>query len=175
MPRALSAVPINGFKAKGMILEEPSVTGIGVDQYRFINIRAIKNKLSVPNLDTWIRLWIQDNKGEARGFDPVWDCFYYLHQTGQALGDGKKITLQVVGAPEIKKPLNWLQFKTLIIGSSKQKKELFEKLGVKGFNLKALCHHQMNEGEGIDLYMAAKSKPLEKKSKAEEVDEDEDD
>ena len=175
MPRALSGVPIKGFGTKGMLQEEPSVTGSGTDQYRFINIRATKNKLSVPNLDTWVRLWIQDSNGEARGFDPVWDCFYYLHQTGQAEGDGKKITLKVKGIAESKKTLTWMQFKILIIGSLKQRKEVFEKLGVKPFNLKSLCNKQVDEGEGLDFYLKTKSAPVVKKSRKGDAEEGDDD
>lgn len=78
--RALSAVPYLTTEmkkdAKGPVMTERSVTVKGgKDKYRFINIRADKNKLSRPYMEAWLRLWISDGEMKARGFDPVWDTF----------------------------------------------------------------------------------------------------
>jgi RecA/RadA recombinase len=174
-PRALSGVPVNGFKGKGMILEEDSVTTEGKDQYRYIHVKAIKNKLSVPYLETWVRLWIQDGTGEARGFDPAWDTFYYLKQTGQLDGDGKKMTLKLHKGPEFAKSLTWIGFKTLIVGSTKDKKEACAALGCsKPVNLRAWCIKQMESGVGLDLYMKNKSKSAAAKADSNDDEDDED-
>ena len=139
-------------------MEEDSVTHDGTDKYRFIHVKAIKNKLSIPYLESWLRLWIEDATGEARGFDPVWDCFYYLKQTGQLKGDGKKMTLELVKGPTFKKSLTWRGFKLLILGNAKERKETCIALGAsKPFNLREFCRNQMDKGIGLDLYMANKS------------------
>jgi RecA/RadA recombinase len=172
-PRSLSGVPVNGFKGKGMIMEEDSITSDGKDKYRFIHVKAIKNKLSMPYLETWIRLWIEDGEGEARGFDPVWDTFYYLKQTGQLTGDGKKMTLELYKGPTFKKALTWLGFKTLVLGSAKEKKHVCEQIGAsKIINIRDFCTKQLESGKGLDLYL--KSKKNKEPSKTDEGDDDED-
>ena len=59
---------------KGQIDEEPSYDGEGIDKYRYIHTKAIKNKLGTPYLEGMMRVWTEDSKGKARGFDIVWDC-----------------------------------------------------------------------------------------------------
>lgn len=173
-PRSLSGVPVNGFKGKGMIMEEDSVTTEGVDQYRFIHVKAIKNKLSQPYYETWLRLWIEDSTGEARGFDPVFDTFFYLKETGQLKGDGKKITLELHKGPTFKSTLTWYAFKTLVLGSNKQIKEVCSKVGAsKAFKLRDWCKKQMLSDTGLELYMA--NKKAVRKSKAEVENEDAED
>lgn len=176
-PRSLSGVPINGFKGKGMIMEEDSIRGKGTDKYRFVHVKAIKNKLSIPYQETWIRLWIEDANGEARGFDPVWDTFYYLYQTGQLKGDGKKMTLQLHKGPEFKKSLNWHGFKTLVLGSKKQQKEVCDAVGCsKSISIREFCKKQMESGRGLDLFMEAKKNQGSKQpsSSTESSDDDDD-
>jgi len=176
-PRSLSGVPINGFKGKGMIMEEDSISGKGTDKYRFIHVKAIKNKLSIPYGETWIRLWIEDASGEARGFDPVWDTFYYLKTTGQLEGDGKKMTLNLTKGPTFKKSLSWKGFKTLVIGTVKQRKEACAALGcAKTIDLRDFCKNQLAEGNGLDMYIKTKSTPIKVKAKiVETADGDDDD
>ena len=72
-PRALSGVPYNP-KGDGQIEKEGSILGEGEDTYRYIHVRAHKNKLAIPGRETWLRLWVSDANGDARGYDPVWDC-----------------------------------------------------------------------------------------------------
>lgn len=60
---------------KGSTEEEDSVQfKSGVDTYRYIHLRAIKNKYGTPNVEAWHRLWLSDPIGKAHGFCPVWDC-----------------------------------------------------------------------------------------------------
>ena len=152
-PRALSSVP--GAKGKGQIEEEPSIAESGgKDTYRYIHVRAHKNKLSVPNLEGWLRLWITDGDGEARGFDPVWDTYQYLASTGQVSGKRSALKLNLNGKESPKKALSWLEFKALIIGTRSQKLEVFKKAwpGVKPFDLRAHCKRQLHEKNGLELY-----------------------
>lgn len=153
-PRVLNAAP--GITDKGMILEEKSIAGGGgVDKYRMIHVRAHKNKLSVPNMEGWLRLWIEDGDGNARGFDPVWDTWRYLVDSGQATGKRNSIRLNIKGK-EIKKVVSWAEFKMLIVGSKDQQKKIFEYLGVKPFDLRSWCVKDLHEGSGIDKVFATK-------------------
>lgn len=156
-PRALSGAP--GAKGKGMIEEEPSVTVEGgTDQYRYIFIRATKNKLGTPYLTTWLRLWIKDGNEEARGFDPVFDTFHYLESTNQVEHKARKgIVLKLKGKESKKiKPIDWLTFKKLILGGKKTKVAICEKLGLKAFDLRKFCINQLQNKDGMALYLEAK-------------------
>lgn len=166
-PRALSGVPyVNG---KGMVIEEPSATvKKGVDKYRFIHARAIKNKLGMPYLETWIRLWIEDGNGEARGFDPVWDTFMYLDNTGQVSHKGRKKIMLTIKKHEHTKPMEWMDFKTLIVGTKKQQKEVCERIGLKWFDLREFALNQLANKDGMLLFIE------HKKSGGEREDGDED-
>lgn len=136
MPLALSGVPFHPKGAMGKngytdsrVEEEKSVDGEGVDRYRYIRVRSIKNKLSLPNRETWLRIWIEDSNGNAQGYDPVWDTFYALFLTGQVTGKRSAITLAPHGREPFKKTINWNQFKQLIIGTKEQKAEVWQHLG----------------------------------------------
>ena len=152
-PRVLNAAP--GITDKGMILEEKSVTGKGVDTYRMIHIRAHKNKLSVPNMEGWLRLWIEDGNGVARGFDPVWDTWRYLVDSGQCSGKRNGIKLTIKGK-EAKKAMTWMEFKMLIIGSKEQKKKVFEHIGVKPFDIRQWCMDDLHNGKGFEKVLEVK-------------------
>lgn len=155
-PRALSGVPYP-VKGKGMVMEEPSVTvKKGKDQYRFIHVRATKNKLAMPYLETWIRLWIEDGNGDARGFDPVWDTFMYLDNTGQLSHKGMKKIVLKIKKHENAKPMEWMDFKTLIVGTKKQQKEVCERIGLKWFDLRAFTLEQLNKKDGMALFLEHK-------------------
>lgn len=164
--RSLSGVPeVTG---KGQIEEESSVTKKGgVDQYRYINIRAVKNKLSRPFLDGWLRLWITDAKGDANGFDPVWDTYQYLKSTGQVQGKRAKMTLKFDKNPS-NKAIGWLDFKRLILGDRATIKDICSSIGMKPVQLREACFKQMASGKGLDLFN-------EHITSVEKTDEDEDD
>ena len=153
--RALSAISKvigEGVKGNGQIEEEPSVTfKHGVDNYRYINVRAHKNKLSRPYLEAWLRLWITDGKGNAQGFDPVFDSWMYLKSTGQLTGKRGKMLLQFKGNPA-SKYLGWLDFKRLIIGDRATMKGICQAIGMKPCNLREKCFAQLASGDGIDLF-----------------------
>lgn len=152
--RALSAVA--GAKGKGRIEEEDSVTNNGVDTYRYIHVRAIKNKLSVPYLEGFLRLWIKDGNGEARGFDPVFDTYEYLRATKQLEGNRNKIKLKLVSRNgEVRtneKYLNWEGFKILILGNKEEMLDVYDKIKMKPVPLRPFCQKQMASGFGLELF-----------------------
>jgi RecA/RadA recombinase len=134
---------------------EPSLWGSAEDRFRYIHVSTLKNKLSVPGRETWLRLVVRDGSGKARGFDPVWDTFHYLMETGQASGKRSAIKLNVKGLPETTKPITWMEFKALILGSLEQKTAVAQKLGwPKAPNLRGGCFSQVRKGIAEDLYVA---------------------
>lgn len=137
---------------KGPIETEESVQHRrGDDSYRYIHIRGHKNKLSRPYLDTFLRLWISDPKGKSWGFDPVWDTYVYLRNTGQATGKRSKFYISLE-KHEIKKSLDWFTFKRWILGDRATVKDICTSLGIKPFDIRAACFKQMASGHGIELY-----------------------
>ena len=138
---------------KGSTEEEDSVQfKSGVDTYRYIHLRAIKNKYGTPNVEAWHRLWLSDPIGKAHGFCPVWDTYQYLVATGQlegTMGRGFTITLGKWTSPKLK----WLDFKMLILLEGKALKEECQRLGIdKNPKIRETCFKQIRSGEGLDLY-----------------------
>ena len=154
-PRALSGVPFNP-KGKGQIEEEASVEGEGIDVYRYIHSKAIKNKLSVPGRETWSRVWVSDCKGEARGFDPVFDTFYAMSQTGQVSGKRTSMLLNVQGIGPAKKNIDWTEFKTLILGTKEEIAVVCNKIGYKTMNIRRGMFNLSKKGVMEDLYIKTK-------------------
>ena len=156
--RALSGVPhlTASMKkdAEGMVMSEKSVTvSGGKDHYRFIHIRADKNKLSRPYMEAWLRLWITDGKKKARGFDPVWDQYCYLVETGQAEGKIDKIKLCLHGKEKANKPMDWSTFKKLVLLPAKETAAIFESVGMKPIrNFRQWAFDQMSSGLGLTLF-----------------------
>lgn len=161
------AIPHN--YGKGMLEEEDSVLDEGVDTYRYIHLRAIKNKLSTPYLEGWARLWVKDANSIARGFDPVWDTFQYLKMTGQIKGTMKKMSISIGDKVHIKK-LSWMDFKSLVLLSGKELKALCKKLGIKkNPKLRERCARQLASGIGEKLfYDCLKQSNSKKKDKDED-------
>lgn len=151
-PRALSALP---FVTKGEqnVEKEQSVEFDGYDTYRYVEVTAVKNKLSIPGRKTWLRVWVSDAEGNARGYDPVWDQFYYLYSTGQASGKRSSILLNISGLGEAKKNLTWLEFKLLVLGTKEDKIKVCTKIGYKAINLRAGIMKQTRSGRSEDMYI----------------------
>lgn len=168
--RALSAIP--SAKGKGQIEEEPSVTyKKGVDNYRYIHVRAHKNKLSRPYLECFLRLWITDAKGNAQGFDPVFDTYEYLRVTGQLQGSRTKGFILKFSGNEATKPLKWLDFKRLILGDRSTIKQICSSIGMKPVILRDKCFAQIAAGKGIDMF---NDHSLESRGESEESEESDD-
>lgn len=171
-PRALSGVP---FKPKGDkgFETEPAYDGVGTDTYRYISVSLIKNKLSPHVKVMWLRLWTQDKNGEGRGYDPVWDTFYYAYVTGQLTGKRHSMRLNLMGLGEATRSITWADFKTLVLGTREDWDPIYKKMGYKTIDMRAGFLRQISSGKGIDAYF----QNLAGNTKAEkaEKDEDEDD
>lgn len=175
MPRALSGVPFNP-KGKGQIEKEPSISGEGEDTYRYVHLRAIKNKLSVPNREAWLRIWVEDENSQAKGFCPVWDTFYALSMTGQVSGKRSSMILDLHGLGKAKRPIDWLQFKTLVLGDKKQITAVCARLGYKPFNLRKGLFNLIQRGVMEKLYSENhKTKLKAIKAKEENFEEEDED
>lgn len=172
-PRALSGVPFNP-KGKGMEELEASVDGVGEDTYRYIHVKARKNKLAVPNRETWLRIWVSDAKGNAHGIDPVFDCFYILSQTGQVSGRRSAIRLNLAGMGEAKKTMDWLTFKKLVLTQNKKEAtEILANVGYKYINMRQGLASMLKKGTLEKMYMATRAAPVKKAAADDEEDADE--
>lgn len=149
----------------GQYEEEPSING-GVDQYRYIHMRAHKNKLSVPNLEGWARIWVKDSDGVAHGFDPVYDAFFFMKELGLISGTKNKLKISLKKF-EGHKSLSWLNFKKLILGNKKVITETLESIGVKGYvNLRQELFDLFKDGKAMEIFFERK------KSNLKDVEED---
>lgn len=165
-PVSLSTI---GWGSGGQILEEKSTLQKGYDKYRFIKIKATKNKLAPPYHEGLIRLWVSDSDGEAHGIDPVFDTFQAGKMMGQITGNFKKMTVTLIHDSKAKKTellaknISWLDFKAWILASPKDRQVILKKLkkaGVyKGKNLKLNLRKtfatQIKSGLGETLMYAA--------------------
>lgn len=175
-PRALSGVPFNP-KGKGQYEPEPSVSGEGDDTYRYVHVKAIKNKLSLPNRETWLRIWVSDEDQAARGFCPVWDTFYCLVLTGQVSGKRSSMLLDVHGLGPARKAISWAEFKLLVLGSKEEILPVCKKIGYRCIDLRKGLFSMMKNGTLEELYSAthkAKLQRLKKKAEDDEGEEEED-
>ncbi len=163
--RALSGVQKAGYEAKGEkgVEIEPSVNG-GVDKYRYVHVRAIKNKFGVPDHECFLRLWISDGEGEAQGIDPVFDTYAYLKDTGQLKGkrSSMKLGLRVNDKTRmVSKPVDWTTFKRLILGDKSEIKELCEKIKFdKPVRLRDFCKKQLQSGKGLEYFYEERRRVL---------------
>ena len=150
--RALSSVP-GAWAKSGRFEEEQSVEGKGKDIYRYVHVRAHKNKLGTPNLETWIRLWTQDRKGRGRGIDPVWDTYWFLKETGQLSGQRNKIKLHIDGKEAATKAVTWLTFKEMVLGDKEDVTNAFQVAGMgKPYKIRDLCFKQLAAGKAQELF-----------------------
>lgn len=171
--RALSAAPF-GPKAghKMWDEQETSVEFEGKDRYRYVHVKAIKNKLAVPQRETFIRIWVEDGSGTARGVDPVFDTIQYLHATGQLTGKRAKFKLNLHGLGEAKETLKWMTLKRWVLGDKDTMRKISAKLGYKPMSLRKFCFSQMQKGVGETLYVQQQSaKASARKDEDEEVEE----
>jgi RecA/RadA recombinase len=170
--RSLSAAPFSpkASKEHNFNETEPSVTvDGGVDVYRYVATTTIKNKLSMPGRKSWIRIWVSDAEGTARGIDPVFDTIFYLKETGQLSGKRAKFSLNLHGLGEAKKPVTWTILKKWILGEKEVMAKISQHLGYKPLSLRKFCFTQMKNGAAEKLYVEYKNS----KNKAVEEDDDE--
>ena len=157
----------------GQFEEEPGING-GIDQYRYIHMRAAKNKLSVPNLEGWSRIWVKDAEGQAHGFDPVYDVFHFLRELGLVTGTKNKLKISI---PQMDghKPLSWLKFKKIVLGDKKMIRETLESVGVMQpfFIRQELFKMFSAGGKAMEMFFAKRKADVDKKGKDTDADSDE--
>ena len=122
------------------------------DTYRYVHMKAIKNKVSTPYLESWQRVWVDDGAGGAHGFCPAYDTVQYLKNTGQATGNMKKIAVDF-GDGTVKFSATWQQFKTLVLKPKEALPKVLRELKLKQDpKLRERCFHQMKNGDGLARY-----------------------
>uniref|UniRef100_A0AB39CE25 DNA recombination protein recA n=1 Tax=Pseudomonas phage HRDY3 TaxID=3236930 RepID=A0AB39CE25_9VIRU len=145
--------PISIPHGKGMMEEEPSISGEGVDTYRYIKCHAFKNKLGGPQKSNMVlRLYVANEDGEGLGFDRVWDTWMYLKETGQISGQRNKIKFGD-GTPFAGHTLSWMDLKKMVDGDKNLIKAGCEKMKIKPIRLYEWCRRQIESGKGYDLYL----------------------
>ncbi len=162
--RALSAAKkyFNPKPGKGTFNEqEQSVEYRGKDEYRYVSVKAVKNKLWVPNRQALLRIWIHDGKGVARGIDPVFDTAFYLKETGQISGGRDKLILNLDGFGKAAKPITWEQFKLWVLGDKNAMKGISAICGYKAMSIRKFCFSQMTKGVGERLYVEKQGGPAD--------------
>lgn len=127
------------FGNKGLMEKERSVCGKGRDKYRYVNVKTIKNKLSIPDMETWLRIWVKDSEGKARGFDPVFDTFQFMRETGLLSATATKTRIKLQLSPVVKdwndektKQIDWKTFKQLVLGDKSQIEKALKACGYTG-------------------------------------------
>ena len=158
--RSLSAAPFSpkADKNEDYNETEPSVEFAGGnDVYRYVHIKAIKNKLWTPQRTCFIRLWVRDGNGQARGIDPVFDTIAYLKDTGQLSGTRKAFKLKLEGLGASTKSVTWSQIKQWILGNKEVMTKASVYAGFKPMNLRAFCFKQIKSGAAEDLYIQVKN------------------
>lgn len=121
---------------KGVHREQSVLDPDREDHYRYILLENKKNKTSLPYLTGWGRIWIRDDQDLSRGWDPVFDAWYYMAMTGQVRPlDGK------TGMPKMKAfklefedlqfdKMTWFDFKRLVLFQNEQLQEFCQTLGL---------------------------------------------
>lgn len=127
------------------------------DEYRYVHVKAVKNKLWTPDRTGWIRIWKEDGNGVARGIDPFFDVMAYLKDTGQVKGQRAALKLNLEGLGPAKVSLTWEECKLWVLGDKEAMTKISTKAGYKPMNLRAFCFKQMKSGVGEDLYVKVKA------------------
>lgn len=156
--RSLSAAPFKAVADKKFNEAEASVEFEGNnDTYRYVHLRTNKNKLATPDRETFIRIWVRDGQGQARGIDPVFDTIYYLKQTGQLSGNRKAFKLNLDGLGKTKNALSWSDIKSWVLGDKEMMTKISKKAGFAPMSLRKFCFKQMAKGKGDELYAAVEA------------------
>lgn len=150
----LRMVSVSVPHGKGQYEEEDTISGIGIDKYRYLKCRTIKNKLGGPQAaESSLRIRVADAEGASTGFCRTWDAFQYLKMTGQLGGNRKKI--KFLTGPLEGKSVSWIEFKALVDGSADLVRKGCESMGVKPFRIYEWCRKQVKDGSGYKKYLAA--------------------
>lgn len=159
--RSLSAAPFSPKAGKKTYDEqEPSAETDGFDTYRYVMVKAHKNKLWTPQREVLIRIWVEDATGTARGLDPMFDTAQYLKLTGQLIGQRKGFKLDLAGLGKASKPVPWAVMKKWVLGDKETMSKISTALGYKPMSIRAFCFKQMKDGVGEQLYVDTKGKAV---------------
>lgn len=132
---------------------ERSVLGKGKDRYTYSQISNKKNKLAKAKRKAWVRFWV-NHKGEACGFDPVFDTLQFLKNTGQMKYTNRgSIRLNIEGKGESQRT-NWMELKLWILGEKADKVQICEKIGYQPFDLRKYCFSQIASKRAEAMYVA---------------------
>lgn len=143
---------------KGLCVE-PSVEFPGrVDHYAFKGIGNWKNKYGTPFRKSMARVWVSDGKGNARGFDPVYDALEAL--TALNLIEGPIHDSRRPFRVKIDKiadyDFSWQSFKTLVLAEHSRSRAALDaamKLGAPKFKIREHLG-KMIVGRKTDLMIA---------------------
>jgi RecA/RadA recombinase len=156
--RSLSAAPFKAVADKKFNEAEKSVEYEGRnDTYRYVHLKTVKNKIATPDRETFMRIWVRDGQGVARGIDPVFDTIYYLKQTGQLSGARKAFKLNIEGLGKSKNALSWDELKLWVLGDKEAMTKISKKAGYAPMSLRSYCFKQIKSGIGDQLYSAVQS------------------
>lgn len=158
------------FGNKGFLEYEDSLIGEGQDVYRYINVKSKKNKTAPPDQEGWLRIWVTDELGVARGYDPVFDTYIFMKEVGLLKStDTKKDIVLNLEALKIKDKLpdhklSWMDFKKLVAGTKPQREEIFQKKlkMKKPVDLRALCFKYVKTKECKEAWFNNLSKKPKK-------------
>ncbi len=143
--------------------EEDSVEFKGTkDTYRYIHIRAIKNKLSAgSDMDGWMRIWVRDGAGQAKGYDPLFDTYEFMKSIGILTGSRNRIkldfdSLKIKGLSG-QHSVSWMDFKKLIVGDKSQVEKVLSGFKYTGrrFKLRDKLFGLVRSGEAQKMYFDA--------------------
>lgn len=152
-----TGMPFNPIIEKNQIqLEKSAEFEGGNDSYRYIHIRNTKSKQGMPYLESWIRLWVEDGDGNARGFDPVFDTLHFLSVTGQLSGNKRAMQLDIGAKGSPSKSFSMMDFKHMILGDVATKRDLFKTIGLRPVDLRKGVFKQLETGAAERLRQAAK-------------------
>lgn len=171
--RSLSAAPFKAVADKQFNeIEKSATVEGGFDKYRYVSLKTTKNKLSNPNRESFMRIWIEDAEGTARGLDPVFDTIFYLKETGQLSGKRAAFKLDLHGLGGTKKPITWHTLKRWILGDKELMTNISKAYGYSPMSLRAFCFKQMVSGVADDLYTKTRNGKASKGQDETSSDED---
>jgi hypothetical protein len=102
---------MTGFGVSGLE-QEPHVSGVGMDRYKYSKCTIVKNKAFPPMRVAELRIWFSEQDGIGRGIDPVHDIFTYLKSTGQI--EAKKLSYKI-NIPGFEGAYTWPNFKKMVL------------------------------------------------------------
>lgn len=169
-----ASTDFGGFKIDGGKVREPSATHKGgVDTYRFIHMKTIKNKLGgIPQREVWARIWESDATGAARGFDPAFDCWEYLRLLGFVEGTMANMKFHEDTPLHGLKKCDWLTFKTLVVGTKQQITEIMQDSGLKPGSIRKWIRKHCSSKKGPDRYKSSLLKKIGAATETASSDED---